>query len=116
MAEQALTFSVNGHSYPQPLALLWFSANWCGPCQQMNPVMQQLAGQSTEQVRVLKIDVDQQSALSADFSIRAVPTLVLLGANGEIDRQVGSAGLGQLSQWLDRSLARLKHTGEKYEY
>lgn len=112
MSEPALKFSVEGHEYPQPLALLWFSANWCGPCQQMNPVMQKLAGEYSDQVRVLKIDVDQQPELSADFAIRAVPTLVLMKADGEVGRQVGAAGLQQLSQWLNQPLSQLNKTGE----
>lgn len=116
MRESALKFSTDGHDYSQPLALLWFSANWCGPCQQMNPVMQELAGKYSEQVRVLKIDVDQQAELSADFAIRGVPTLVLLNSDGEIDRQIGSAGLQQLSQWLNRPLAQLNNSGDTHEH
>lgn len=87
--------------------MLWFSAEWCGPCQQMEPIVKKLVNQYRERIRVLKVDVDQQLELANDFALRGVPTLVLLAKNGEVDRQIGAAGLKQLHEWLDRSLSQL---------
>ncbi len=101
MSTHALKFSVNGHDYPQPLALLCFSATWCGPCQQMAPVLEQLAAKYPDALRVIKVDADLQQELAAEFAIRAVPTLALLGREAELDRQVGSASLPHLSQWVE---------------
>lgn len=103
MEQPTLPLSVNGHEFSEPLALLYFSANWCGPCQQMTPVAKEFATQQSDKIKVLKIDVDQQAELSNQFGVRAVPTLVLLDRNGVIDRQTGSASLQQLNHWIEKS-------------
>ncbi|WP_415887322.1 thioredoxin family protein [Neptuniibacter sp. QD29_5] len=105
MPESRLTFSENGHEYSQPLALIWFSAKWCGPCQQMIPVVNSLAERYAGELKVLKVDVDQQQELAAKFAIRAVPTLVLLAKDKALDQQVGSVPLKQLDEWVAQHLS-----------
>ena len=78
----------------------------------MEPIVKKLVNQYREQIRVLQVDVDQQLELAHDFALRGVPTLVLLTKNGEVDRQIGAAGLKQLSEWLDRSLSQLNDSGD----
>lgn len=112
MSNQALTFSPNGHEYSQPFALLCFSAEWCEPCQEMLPDLKRFAEQNPKNIRVLKIDVDQQIELSAEFNVQAVPTLVFMAADGEVNRQVGAPRLDQLNQWLNPYFDQFKGTGE----
>ena len=112
MNKPTLKFSVSGHDYTQPLALLWFSADWCEPCKKMAPVMDALVGQAIDQIRVLKIDIDQQVELAASFQIEAVPSLVLLKTDGEISRRVGEPNTQQLKAWLTPVLEQIKETGE----
>ena len=63
--------------------LVDFSAEWCGPCRMMAPVLEQLKRRMGDRVRILKIDVDQNRDLAAKYNIRSVPTLLLFvnGAN-----------------------------------
>ena len=66
--------------------ILYFTASWCGPCKALAPRMENLAGQ----INYSKIDVDQNSDLSAKYGIRNVPCLVLVDGNGqELNRMVG---------------------------
>lgn len=108
MSKSELTFSATGHDYSEPLALICFSANWCGPCQQMVPIMKKLAEKYAGQLRVLKVDVDQQPELSNKFNIRAVPTLVFLSKDAELDRQMGSIAYQQISDMAEQHLANFK--------
>lgn len=57
--------------------LVDFSAEWCGPCKMMKPVLEQLKRKVGERVRILKIDVDRNMELAHRYSIRSVPTLML---------------------------------------
>lgn len=63
--------------------LLDFFATWCGPCQTMSPILDEVKSHYGERLRVLKIDVDKNVAASAKYKIRGVPTLILF-KNGEI--------------------------------
>jgi len=66
--------------------ILYYTSSWCGPCKQLAPIMESLKGQINYQ----KIDIDQNQELSIKYSIRSVPTLVLIDENGkEISRKIG---------------------------
>ena len=54
-----------------------FSAEWCGPCKMMAPILKQLKGQMGDQVRILKIDVDRNQEIAMKYQIRNVPTLMI---------------------------------------
>lgn len=67
-----------------------FGAEWCGPCQAMEPVIRELAKEYEGRIVVGSCDVEENNALAVRFSIRNVPTVLLL-KNGEVvDRCVGS--------------------------
>ena len=57
--------------------LVDFSAEWCGPCKMMAPVLDQLKGRMDDKLRILKIDVDSNRELAYKYNIRSVPTLML---------------------------------------
>jgi thioredoxin 1 len=57
--------------------LVDFSAEWCGPCKMMGPVLEQLKDKMEDKIRILKIDVDSNRELAFKYNIRSVPTLML---------------------------------------
>lgn len=77
--------------------LLDFTAKWCSPCQQMSPIIDRLGEQGYP---VMKVDVDQQRALTERFRIDAMPTFVLLVNGREVMRQTGATSEAQLRRML----------------
>lgn len=78
--------------------LVDFFAEWCGPCQTMGPVLEDLKTRVGDQAQILKIDVDQNPLAAAAFKVRSVPTLILF-KNGEILwRKSGLVGAKELEQ------------------
>ena len=82
----------------EQLTLVDFFATWCGPCKTMHPVLEQLKEQMGDRLRILKIDVDKNEALSASYRVQAVPTLMLFRKGELLWRQSGALGLSQLSE------------------
>jgi thioredoxin 1 len=76
--------------------LVDFYATWCGPCQTMMPVLEQLKSKMGTQVRILKIDVDKNQDISDKFKVRGVPTFVLFKGGEILWRQSGGMDINTL--------------------
>lgn len=85
--------------------LVDFWAPWCGPCRMMAPVLDRAAAERATDLRVAKVNTDEQQELAGRFDIRSIPTLILFREGRELARQSGAMDAGSLSRWLDRALS-----------
>ena len=90
-------------SSPVPVLVdLW--ATWCAPCRIISPALEQLARNRAGQLKLVKVDVDTAPAVSQRFTVRAVPTLLLIHHGQLLARRSGAAPVGALEHWLDQAL------------
>ncbi|MFB7541884.1 thioredoxin [Streptomyces zaomyceticus] len=82
---------------------LW--ATWCGPCRMVSPALEQVARDLAGQIKLVKVDVDQNPRLSRRFEVQAVPTLLVLDQGETVARQAGAAPAPVLRSWVEQAMA-----------
>ena len=69
--------------------LLDFFASWCGPCRMVGPILDEIA-QEREDIKVCKVDIDEQPELASRYRIMSVPTLMVLKDGNIVDQSIGA--------------------------
>ena len=81
-----------------------FHALWCGPCKVQSPILKELAAELGDRVKVIKIDVDQNSAISSQYQIQSVPTLIVFKNGTPVWRQSGVVSKANLYSVLMQNM------------
>jgi thioredoxin 2 len=98
------TFAAEVERSPVPVVLdLW--APWCGPCRILEPVIEELATEMAGRLRFAKLNVDENPATASRFTVRSIPTLLVLRGGQEIDRMVGVLPKSEIVRRLERVAA-----------
>ncbi|MFA4985661.1 MAG: thioredoxin [Candidatus Brocadiia bacterium] len=88
------------------VALVDFYADWCGPCRMLGPVIEQLAKEYSakpeDNVRFVKVNVDEARATATRFGIRAVPTMIVFKSGTEAERLLGFKPAGEIRSIIEK--------------
>ena len=82
------------------IALIDFSAEWCGPCRMVGPVVEQLSNEMKD-IEFFNVDVDDDLELAEKFGIQSIPALILLKDGKEVSRSVGFKPKAMLENWIN---------------
>jgi thioredoxin len=98
-------FGLEVLSAPRPV-LVDFYATWCPPCRMIAPVLEELAREFHGRVKIVKVNVDEESVLAERFQIRSVPTLLVFNAGRVVEQMIGVPSPTVLREKLARASSR----------
>ena len=84
--------------------LVDFWAEWCGPCKQIGPILEDIGEAKKDQLKILKLNVDENPQTPQKFGVRGIPTLMLFKDGKLVDTKVGSLPKNMLESWLYTNL------------
>ena len=85
--------------------LVDFWAEWCGPCKMIGPILDELAAEYDGRIKIGKVNIDDQQTLAAQYSVRAIPTLLVFKQGQVADQMVGLRSKRDLVASFDRVAA-----------
>ncbi|MEM1397106.1 MAG: thioredoxin, partial [Pseudomonadota bacterium] len=79
-----------------------FWAEWCGPCKQIGPALEELSDQYGEQVKIVKINIDENPETPGRFGVRGIPTLMVFKGGELLSTKVGAAPKSDIDAWIKK--------------
>ena len=108
--EQTLTESVTDASFETNVlqssepVLVDFWAEWCGPCKQIAPILEDLAEEMSGKVKVAKVNIDENPDIPTKYGVRGIPTLMLFKDGQVAGTKIGAMPKTDLVRWVDETL------------
>ena len=85
------------------LVLVDFWAEWCGPCKQISPILEEIANEK-DNLNILKLNIDENPVTPQKYNVRGIPTLMLFKDSKLIDTKIGSLPKSSLEDWINSYL------------
>ena len=81
-----------------------FWAEWCGPCKQIGPALEELSSEYDGKVKIAKVDVDNNPNAAASLGVRGIPALFIFKDGEVVSNRAGAAPKAALQSWIDESI------------
>ena len=84
--------------------LVDFWAEWCGPCKQIGPALEELSDEFAGKVKIVKVNIDENPNAPAQFGVRSIPTLFMFKGGEVVSNKVGAAPKAALQGWIEEEV------------
>ena len=85
--------------------LIDFWAEWCAPCRALGPTLEEVAAEFSGRIKIVKMNVDENSEVPSQFGVRSIPTMILFKGGRQIDQAMGNMPKSQVVSLLEKALS-----------
>jgi len=86
------------------ITVIDFWAPWCGPCKAIAPLLEELAGEYGDRVKIVKLNIDENQGVPTQFGVMSIPTLILFKDGQKVAQKVGASNKAALKTFIDQAL------------
>ena len=104
------TFKTSDNTFDQDISnseipvIVDFGAEWCGPCKQIDPILEEIAQENKNKIKIYKMNIDENPLTPQKYGVRGIPTIMLFNDGKLIDSKVGSLPKSALENWIKSNL------------
>ena len=84
--------------------LIDFWAEWCGPCKEISPILEEISDEMKDKIKIVKINIDENPNLPSQYNVQSIPTLIILKKGELIATKIGSSVKSELLSWINTSI------------
>ena len=81
-----------------------FWAEWCGPCKQIGPILEEISDEKKDLINIYKLNIDENPDTPQKYGVRGIPTLMIFKDGQLLDTKIGSLSKSLLSEWINNTL------------
>ncbi len=85
--------------------LVDFWAEWCGPCKQISPALDEIATEMTGKLTIAKVNIDDNPMTPGKYGVRGIPTLMIFQGGEPVSSKIGAMAKGKIQEWIDETLS-----------
>ena len=84
--------------------LIDFWAEWCGPCKEIAPILDEIADEMKDKIKVVKINIDENPNIPNKYGIQSIPTMIIFKKGEPISTKIGAAIKSEVKTWIETSV------------
>ena len=84
--------------------LIDFWAQWCGPCKEIAPILEEIADEMQDTIKVVKINIDENPNIPNKYGIQSIPTMIIFKKGQPISTKIGAANKSEVKTWIETSV------------
>ncbi len=84
--------------------LIDFWAEWCGPCKEISPILEEISNEIGGKIKILKLNIDENPNIPNKYAVQSIPTLIIFKNGEPIATKIGSAVKSELLKWIETSI------------